>query len=114
MAGLLAEISIILALLFLNGVFAISQIAIVTARHALLEQRAVAGDAGARVALTLGREPTRFLSTVQLGITAVGTIAGAFGGATLAEEIAGLLMAAAVPEPTAEFIGFAIVVTGIV
>ncbi|HYH83612.1 MAG TPA: hemolysin family protein [Longimicrobium sp.] len=88
MGGLGLEIALILVLIVLNGVFAMSEIAVVSSRRARLQERAEAGDAGARRALALTHEPTRFLSTVQIGITLIGTLAGAFGGATLAEELA--------------------------
>ena len=69
-----------------------SELAIVSARRARLQQRADRGSHGARVALELSDEPTRFLSTVQIGITSIGILAGAFGGATLAEELAARLV----------------------
>lgn len=75
-------------LLVINGVFAMSEIAIVTARKGRLRQLASGGNARARLALALAESPNRFLSTVQIGITLVGILAGAFGGATIAEEIA--------------------------
>lgn len=74
-----------------NGVLALAEIAMVSARRVRQQQRADTGDTGARVALELATEPTRFLSTVQIGITLVGIFAGAFGGATLAEHLAGAL-----------------------
>lgn len=85
------ELLILFLLILLNGVFAMAEIAIVSARKARLKQAAEEGDAGARAALALARSPSRFLSTVQIGITLVGIFAGAFGGATLAEELARLL-----------------------
>jgi putative hemolysin len=84
MSDILIELVVILFLLAVNGVFAMSELAIVTARKVRLEQRAEDGDAGARVALSLAQDPTQFLSTVQVGITLIGVLAGAFGGATLA------------------------------
>lgn len=88
MSDILIELVVILFLLAVNGVFAMSELAIVTARKVRLEQRAEDGDAGARVALSLAQDPTQFLSTVQVGITLIGVLAGAFGGATLAEKLA--------------------------
>ncbi|HET7462014.1 MAG TPA: hemolysin family protein [Longimicrobium sp.] len=88
MSGLGFEIALIVVLIVLNGVFAMSEIAVVSSRRTRLQERADAGDAGARRALALSDEPTRFLSTVQIGITLIGTLAGAFGGATIAEELA--------------------------
>jgi len=82
---------LILVLIAFNGVLAMSEIAVVSARKARLRQRAEAGNAGAATALALAEEPTRFLSTVQVGITLVGIFAGAFGGATIAEKIGAML-----------------------
>jgi putative hemolysin len=81
------EILIVLLLIAVNGVLAMSELAIVSARKVRLQQRAEAGDTGARTALALAAEPNRFLSTVQVGITLVGILAGAFGGATLARSL---------------------------
>src|SRR3972149_5465498 len=82
------EILIIFLLLVLNGIFAMSEIAIVSARKARLQQLAEEGNLKARAALELANRPNDFLSTVQIGITLVGILAGAFGGATLAQELA--------------------------
>lgn len=79
---------IILLLILANGMLAMAEIAVVSARRVRLEQRAQAGDQGAAAALDLHKAPGRFLSIVQVGITLVGVLAGAFGGATLAEPIA--------------------------
>src|SRR5215213_4231566 len=81
------EILLIVLLSLFNGVLAMSEIALVSARKVRLRQRAEAGDRGARAALELAGSPGRFLSTVQIGITLVGIFAGAFGGATLAAEL---------------------------
>jgi putative hemolysin len=85
------ELIIILALLIANGLFAMAELAIVSARKTRLEVRAEEGDEGARAALELAMAPDQFLSTVQVGITLIGTLAGAFGGATLAGRLAGWL-----------------------
>jgi magnesium and cobalt exporter, CNNM family len=77
------EISLIVLLILLNGLFAMSETALISARKARLRQRAQAGDRGARSALELADSPNRFLSTVQIGISLIGVLAGAFGGATL-------------------------------
>jgi len=81
------EILIVLALVLLNGYFALSELAVVSARPARLEALARQGRRGARLALTLARAPSRMLSTVQIGITLVGIVAGAFGAARLAEPL---------------------------
>ena len=78
------EIIIILALILANGFFAGAEIAIVAARRGRLQSQAEQGDRAARVALELGSNPNRFLSTVQVGITVISTFAAAFGGAHLA------------------------------
>ena len=81
------EILIILVLILINGLFAMSEIAIVSARKLRLQQRLDAGDRKASIALELADNPSRFLSTIQIWITLVGILAGAFGGATIAEQI---------------------------
>lgn len=110
MQSIAIEILIILALLVLNGVFAMSEIAVVTARKIRLEQRADEGDRGARAALDLAREPAAFLSTVQIGITLIGVMAGAFGGASIAEQLADMLRPSTAIGAYADVIGLAIVV----
>ncbi|HII91006.1 MAG TPA: HlyC/CorC family transporter [Methanosarcina sp.] len=82
------EIVIVLFLIVLNGVFAMSEFALVSAKKIRLKQHAEEGDKKAVVALKLANEPTSFLSTIQIGITLVGILAGAFGGATIAEGLA--------------------------
>jgi putative hemolysin len=82
------EIILILALILANGVFAMAEIAVVSARKVRLQQRADDGDAAASAALKLARHPGDFLSAVQIGITLIGILTGAFGGATIAEELA--------------------------
>src|SRR5665648_90169 len=85
------EIFIILVLIALNGIFAMSEFALVSAKKIRLRQQAEEGDTRAAVALKLANEPTSFLSTIQIGITLVGIFAGAFGGATIAEGLAAYL-----------------------
>src|ERR687894_461152 len=84
MLGVALQIAVIVVLTLLNGLFAMSETALVSSRKAQLRQRAEAGDKGARAALALADSPTRFLSTVQIGISLIGVLAGAFGGAALA------------------------------
>jgi putative hemolysin len=86
--SLTAEIGIILLLVLLNGFFAMSELAIVSARRARLRQMAEDGERGAQLALDMGEDPSSFLSIVQVGMTLNSVLAGAFGGATLAEELA--------------------------
>ena len=77
------DLVIILALVALNGLFAMSELAIVSARKARMEAMARAGRRGARTALGLASDPGQFLSTVQIGITLIGILAGAYSGASL-------------------------------
>jgi putative hemolysin len=88
MDSLSTQIFIIAALIIANGLFAMAEIAIVSARKARLQQRAEEGDEGARIALELANSPSRFLPTIQIGITLIGIFAGAFGGATIADKLA--------------------------
>lgn len=81
------EIVIILLLLVCNAIFAMSEMAIVSARTIRLQQMAQRGNQGAAVALQLAENPNRFLSTVQIGITLISIFTGAFGGATIAGEL---------------------------
>lgn len=104
------EILLILILILLNGVLAMAEISLVSSREARLRQRAEAGHRGARMALELSENPSRFLSTVQIGITLVGILAGAFGGATLAEELGARLETVPALQGRGEGIAFALVV----
>ncbi len=91
MISVSVEILFILLLILLNGLFAMAEIAIVSARRVRLESMARDGSRGAQTALELADSPNRFLSTVQVGITLVGIFAGAFGGATIAQQLADFL-----------------------
>jgi putative hemolysin len=82
------ELIILLLLILMNGLFAMAEIAIVSSRAARLEDEAAKGSRRAQAALDLLRNPNRFLSTVQVGITLIGIFAGAFGGATIARSLA--------------------------
>ena len=82
------EILIIFLLILLNGVFALSEIAVVSSRKARLQQRINEGDHGAETALRLAENPNIFLSTTQVGITLIGVLSGAVGGATIADALA--------------------------
>lgn len=88
MGVITVEVAIILLLIVVNGLLAMSEIAVVSARKVRLQRRAEEGDAGARAALDLAETPGRFLATVQIGITLVGILAGVFGGATIAAHLA--------------------------
>lgn len=104
------EASIILLLLLANGVFAMTELAVVSSRKSRLKTLAATGDRRAAAALALAESPNRFLSTVQVGITLVGVLAGAFGGATLAGEIGQLLNQVGVSPPYDRAIGVGVVV----
>ncbi|GAA4334164.1 hemolysin family protein [Pigmentiphaga soli] len=82
------EIALLLVLFIANGVFAMSEIAVVTARRSRLQQRAEEGDARARAALELAEHPTHFLSTVQIGITSISILTGIVGEGALAQPLA--------------------------
>ena len=104
------ELLVIVVLLVFNGIFAMAEIAIVSSRKARLLQRADEGDAGARLAMRLAAAPESFLSTVQVGITLVGVLAGAFGGASLSGYVSPVLAAVPALAPYAERLAFVIVV----
>ncbi|MFW2828829.1 hemolysin family protein [Sphingomonas sp. ID0503] len=101
---------IIIALVALNGVFAMSELAIVSSRKARLEAMAKTGRTGARVALRLAADPGKFLSTVQIGITLIGILAGAYSGASLGQPVGDRLALLGVPAASAGEVGFAIVI----
>jgi putative hemolysin len=91
MGIVVVEILVVLALFVANGIFAMTEMAVVSSRKSRLKQMAEAGDAGAGAALRLAEGPERFLPTVQIGITLIGLLAGAFSGATLASEVSARL-----------------------
>jgi putative hemolysin len=105
-----SDVIIIAALILLNGVFAMSELAIVSARPARLRLLAGRGSGGARTALALAAEPGKFLSTVQIGITLVGIVAGAYSGASLGGPIGERLAAIGVPAEYAPEVGFALAI----
>ncbi len=110
---MLVQFLILLALLALNGLFAMAELAIVSSRRIRLKQMADKGSKGARAALKLMEEPTRFLSTVQIGITLIGVLAGVYSGANFAgplgERLAGIPWLAAY----AETVAYVLVVMGV-
>jgi putative hemolysin len=89
---MVAEIIIILVLILLNGIFSMSEIAIVSSRKSKLETDADEGDKKAKAALDIAESPTKFLSTVQIGITLIGVLTGVFGGGAISERLAAWLM----------------------
>ena len=105
------DIVLIVALIALNGVFAMSELAIVSSREARLRAMAKSGSTGAKAALQLAADPSRFLSTVQIGITLIGILAGAYSGASLGGPLAERLVAYGGMDPeTARTVGFTIVI----
>ncbi|MBA3510496.1 hemolysin family protein [Sphingomonas sp.] len=104
------DLVFILALIALNGVLSMSELAIVSSREARLKAMVKSGSSGARRALELASEPGRFLSTVQIGITLVGILAGAYSGATLGVPVAQRLELLGMEATTASTVGFAIVI----
>lgn len=104
------EAIVIVILILINGVFSMSEIALISSRKTRLQQKAKYGNKKAMIALELAKEPDKFLSTVQIGITLVSTLASAYGGSTITKELAitwGQIPAIA---PYAEFLSFAVVV----
>ena len=92
-----ADLFIIAGLIVLNGVFAMSELAIVSAKTSRLKAKAEDGSASARIAMQLAAEPGKFLSTVQIGITLIGIIAGAYSGSSLGQPVGERLVALGVP-----------------
>jgi putative hemolysin len=108
---LFLELLIVILLVAINGGLAMSELAVVSSRAARLKTFAARGVSGAEAALALNADPGRFLSTVQIGITLVGILAGAFSGATLAQRLGDGIEALGVSARIAEPIGFALVVS---
>ena len=106
----LLELGIAFLLIGLNGLFALSELSIVSARKARLKTMADSGRAGAATALRLAEDPGRFLSTVQIGITLVGILAGAFSGAALGDRLTQILLDQGMPERAAEPLGYGLVI----
>ncbi|MEG8039784.1 hemolysin family protein [Sphingomonas sp. LR60] len=104
------DVFIILALVALNGVFAMSELAIVSARRARLEAMARSGRRGAAIAIELAADPGKFLSTVQIGITLIGIGTGAYSGASLGTPVAARFEALGMGHETALSAGFALVI----
>jgi putative hemolysin len=104
------DVLLLVALICLNGVLAMSELAIVSSRDARLKAMAKTGSSGAQTALDLAAEPGRFLSTVQSGITLIAIFAGAFSGATLGEPMAQRMEQLGVDAKTAHTLGFGLVI----
>jgi putative hemolysin len=104
------DVFIILALIAVNGILAMSELAIVSSREARLKAMARAGSRGAQCSLDLASDPGRFLSTVQSGITLISIIAGAFSGASLGEPVAERIQLLGLDPETAHSVGFGVVI----
>ena len=102
--------AVVLLLLVLNGLFAMSELAVVSSRRAKLQSRAERGDKGAAAALRLSENPTRFLAAVQVGITLIGILSGAYGQATIAGELDLMLETIPALHDYSELISTAVVV----
>jgi putative hemolysin len=105
------ELIFLLLLILINGILSMSEIAIVSARKSRLEQLATDGNSGARDALELAETPNRLLSTVQIGITLIGILSGAFGGATITLQLGRRLDEIPFIQPNGETVAFILVVT---
>ncbi|HSI41882.1 MAG TPA: hemolysin family protein [Xanthobacteraceae bacterium] len=104
------EILVVVLLVLLNGVLALAELSVVSSRPARLRARADQGSKGARAALSLAADPGRFLSTVQIGITLIGILAGAYSGASLGESLGGWLQTQGMSPGLADGLGYTIVV----
>jgi putative hemolysin len=104
------ELLIILVLVLMNGLFAMSELALVSARRARLEAMARVGRRGARTAITLSQDSGRFLPTVQVGITLIGVLAGAYSGSALAVPLGNWLDTLPAVAPGGQTLAFALVV----
>jgi putative hemolysin len=107
------EIVAVIFMTLLNGVLAMSELAVVSSRKSRLEHLADQGSHGARAALRLVDDPSRFLSTVQIGITLVGIVAGAFSGATLGHRLGGWLNTFPAISPYGNAIGIGVTIVSI-
>jgi len=110
MNNVTTTILIIFLLIILNGLFSMSEMAIVSARKNRLEQLAEDGNKGAKTAFDLANNPNRFLSTTQIGITLIGILSGAFGGAAITGKIAAALSYYAWLAPYSQAVGVTVVV----
>ena len=107
------ELLIVVVLTLINGLLAMSELAVVSARPARLKVMAADGNKGATVALQLADDPGKFLSSVQIGITLVGILSGAFSGATLGDRLTAFLLERGLPDAVASALGVGIVVISI-
>jgi putative hemolysin len=106
----LLDLAVVLVLVVINGIFSLSELAVISARRPRLRVMAAEGRSGAQAALDLAEDPGRFLSTVQIGITLVGVLAGAFSGAALGGQLTDILLGLGVSPGVASPVGFGSVV----
>lgn len=104
------DVAIIFVLIAINGIFSMSELAIVSARPARLEALARLGNRGAKTAIELAEDPGKFLSTVQIGITLIGIVAGAYSGASLGEPVAKRIEALGVGAELSHTLGITLVI----
>src|SRR5689334_12939232 len=107
------ELLIVLLLILVQGLFAMGEMAIVSARKARLKQMAEEGSKGAAAALGLAEHPSRFFSTVQIGLTLCNIVAGAYGGARVADSLVGIFAGHPSLAPYAGALAIGVVVVGI-
>lgn len=107
------ELGVIAILVLLNGAFSLSEAGVLASRRSRLQEQAREGIPGATAALKITESPVRFLSTVQIGITLIGIISGAFGGAALADDVAEWIAQAGAPERVARPLALTLVIVGI-
>lgn len=110
MSFIAVEIFAVFLLLIINGIFSMSELAVVSARQIRLQQQAKKGNKGAQTAMELAESPNRFLSTVQIGITLVAILSGAFGGAGISQALAAKLEKISFIAPYSQMVAFVIVV----
>lgn len=113
MNSMTIEILIILGMILFNGFFSMSEMAVVSSRKSRLKQQADEGKKGYATALKIAETPGSFLSTIQTGITLIGILSGAFGGATLAESLSSLFIQIPLLAPYSEILGIGSVVLAI-
>ena len=107
------EIALLFGLILLNGIFAMSEIALMTSRKARLVKLADAGDGAAKAALQLGEDPNKFLSTIQIGITSISILNGIVGEATLAKPFSLWLQSIGTPNAASDYLATGLVVVTI-